>query len=404
MRHCFLLLIVFCLTVNAYDYYCNSGDTCSSCGSQCEYYCGGLEKSSYECYYEYDSSLNQQVVEGVYCYCDMGGWGWTLIIVAPTLVLCWICFAIVIGSFLCQKRIYESFEKESILATDENSYVLYTATPPFCTRLLGGFIASITCGLLLPFIMVRLIKMYFDKFWFAGSRGEFHGQPIDYCVSVCCVNQILSCFTCGFWRCCGYAWDREHKWIDDHVTVEGQQNSDVFLFQARPAWYKIILTGILSCLTCGLAAPIFFAAHMKETIAQMMFDNKKANFIGTTDDYISEVWLPTCGFNIITCGFYRCCGLADLRWRTWVDRHVRSGVDPEFAQNNNTNGNYSNSSFDNNNNNNYNNNNNNNYNNNNNNYNNNGSGKSLVDEDFNPPPYGNNMYVHQPQQPAYNYS
>jgi hypothetical protein len=170
--------------------------------------------------------------------------------------------------------------------------------------------------------------MYFEKFWFAGARGEFHGEPCDYCLQVFCVNHLLSCVTCGIWTCCGYAHKRQGRWIDENTRVVDPSSGDkIHLFQARPDWYMVIITGFCSCITCGLAAPFFFVRNMKQTVSRMQFGNRVAHFIGETDDYVTSVWAPIRLFNIISCCFYSACGFGDRREREWIDRHVRSGPD-----------------------------------------------------------------------------
>jgi len=208
--------------------------------------------------------------------------------------------------------------------------VVYTAVPAWHIRVGALILTMCSCGLLLPFIMVSLIRMFFRNFWFAGDRGEFKGEPLEYCFSVCVPNQLLSLITCGCWVCLGGADHLQNKWIDEHTQVVAQdrslQNNDIYLFQARPVWWKRILAGVISCFTCGLTAPFFFVPHMKETISQMRFGSKRANFVGDTDDYVSSVCFPNYAISLLTCGCYSCLGFADKRTRTWVDGRMVSPI------------------------------------------------------------------------------
>mmetsp|Transcript_65582 Transcript_65582/g.98899 ORF Transcript_65582/g.98899 Transcript_65582/m.98899 type:complete len:121 (+) Transcript_65582:819-1181(+) len=65
----------------------------------------------------------------------------------------------------------------------------------------------------------------------------------------------------------------------------------------------------------------------------MRFGKKAAVFVGDTDDYVQSTWAPICGFNVVSCGLYSCCGFADLRTRIWMDKHLRQ-VDEQSNVNN----------------------------------------------------------------------
>jgi len=96
----------------------------------------------------------------------------------------------------------------------------------------------------------------------------------------------------------------------------------VYLWRARPAWIRRVLTGVLTCLTCGLAAPLFFVRNLKETLAQVHFGGRHVQFTSHTDEYVDQVWAPTVLWNILTCGCYRLCGCAEVVERGFVDNHL----------------------------------------------------------------------------------
>ena len=331
----FLVVFVLCIAVvsgkQSWDVQCYYSDSCdAACYNMCEDECSGFYAVDWSNCYDYgDNDVR------VDCYCKLSGIGYSTVIILPTLFVCWCCVAMVVGMVICHKSLAHKFESASLLNSEltEDNYVIYSAFPSFCTRLGGTFLIFVTCGLCLPFVVVKLLNKFFTRFWFGGEQGEFHGRPLSYCLHVFCMNNILACFTCGCWVCCGCADQRQAKWIDQHTTVVGRTGADqnVFLFQARPAWYKVLFTRFCSCITCGIAAPLFFVRNLKETVSQMKFGRKEARFVGETDDYVDTTWAPICGLNMLTCGCYSCCGLADARTRNYIDKNIKPTDDSSRA-------------------------------------------------------------------------
>jgi len=330
-----VVLFALCFVVSAkssWDVQCYNSETCdAACYSMCDNECSG--------FYATGSSYCNDYGNGhvtMDCYCDLSGLGFSIVIILPTLFLCWCCVAIVSGLVICQRSFAYRFESKPLLSSEltEENYVVYTASPSYCTRLGAFCLIFFTCGLTAPFVVIKLVKKFFTRFWFAGEQGEFHGKPMDYCLNVCCVNNIIGCFTCGFWFCCGCADLRQAKWIDEHTTVVGRDSradQNIFLFQARPAWYKVLLTSCCSMVTCGVAAPLFFVRNLKETISQMRFGKRDAQFVAETDDYVDSTWAPICCFNWLTCNLYTLCGFADARTRSYIDRNIKRTSDSSRA-------------------------------------------------------------------------
>merc|ERR1712130_608900 len=204
---------------------------------------------------------------------------------------------------------------------------MYSALPTKWQRVAVALLTALSCGFFLPFLVVKMIERFYERFWFGGLQGEFHGDPMDYCLNVFCVNSILSCLTCGVWVCCGCAHKRQGEWIDDNTSVRGTNmrgSQFVYLWRARPSWIRRTLSRILAVLTCGLVAPLLFVRNLKEMLSQMHFGNKEIQFTSETDEYVDAVWAPRVLSNILTCGCYSLCGCAELAERGFVDNHLRA--------------------------------------------------------------------------------
>ena len=307
------------------DVYC-SEQSCMACEPVCEDICTGFyQVSDYSCFANYNYYDHSFTYNSVDCYCEYSGWGWFVIVVLPLLVFLWICVAIFVGCVLMRKSAIKHYEKK-VLAPAPDNVIMYTALPTVCERFAAGLLSMLSCGFLLPFLVVRFINRFYQKFWVGGVQGEFHGDAFDYCLNVFCVNYFLSCFSCGLWACCGFAQQRQAEWIDENTSIRGAPQMRggqwIYLFRARPSWLHRALANVVSCLSCGLLAPLFFVRHLKETLSQVHFGEKEIHFTSDTDEYVDSVWAPNLMFNIITCGCYSLCGFGEAVERAFVDNHL----------------------------------------------------------------------------------
>merc|ERR1712110_410522 len=113
----------------------------------------------------------------------------------------------------------------------------------------------------------------------------------------------------------------------------GRGPEAVYLWRARPSWIRRVLTNVLSCLTCGLLAPLFFVRNLKETLSQVHFGGKQVQFTSHTDEYVERVWGPSVLYNLLSCCAYSLCGCAEVSERGFVDIHLVSpSVSPFTSQ------------------------------------------------------------------------
>ena len=335
----FLTLLVYSsYGKNIYNEPCYSS-SCDYCIDECYDYCDGLYAvSSSYCWNGGSDEYPQYYVD---CYCEFTTAGYFISIFFPVLFLCWCCFAIVVGGFIIRQAGVDAIEKRNLVKPSEHSFYVYRALPSCFISFLYSLLSCLTCGIFLPFLVIHMIKNFYAKFWFAGEEGEFDGKPMDYCLSVFCVNNILTVATCGIWLCFGCAERRQGKWIDENTHVRGNNqmrgDSFVYLFQARPEWYKVLLSRIFSCITCGIAAPLFVVRNMKDTVSKMRFGTKAAVFKGDTDDYVDTICMRSIVYNMLTCCCYSICGFHEMYSRIWYDKHMEGRKNENINLHNNNN-------------------------------------------------------------------
>jgi len=209
----------------------------------------------------------------------------------------------------------------------DDGFFVYRAKVSGCFTFVGDAISYLTMGLALPWVIINRVNAFLARFVFSGRSPTFIGTPFDYMMKVCIVNSVLGCLTLGLWNFCGCSKSREDKWIDSFIVPKAEDqdyfhDSSVYLYRADQSCCDKILSNVCMCLSCGLLAPCLFVAKVKTIIEQTHVFGRKAVFRGTSEEYCSEVFFPTCIWTTLSCGLYACCGCAAQREKEWVDVHI----------------------------------------------------------------------------------
>ena len=184
-------------------------------------------------------------------------------------------------------------------------------------------VTIVTCGLALPWVMVRNLKWRKShtvvngrRLCFTGTAGELFKNYIIW--------WLLSLVTCGIYSIFVHVkmkeWEISHTGYADMNPVEGQTFVNSFYDGTAGEYFGVCLVArLLIVLTCGIATPWQAVKLMKFDTEHSVVCGTRFGFDGTGSQYWGENNLIGL-LNLITCGIYGAWGICKLN--RWTYKHT----------------------------------------------------------------------------------
>lgn len=111
-----------------------------------------------------------------------------------------------------------------------------------------------------------------------------------------------------------------HYWnTDDKTPISPPAPGKYRLFTARnPFLYRNAVT-CLNIISCTVCRPFLVLESVRMGLRRVDVRGTRLSLNADWSDYCKLVWLPTCCFNALTCGFYTWCGFAEKREDEFLD-------------------------------------------------------------------------------------
>ena len=173
--------------------------------------------------------------------------------------------------------------------------------------LLCVLLGVVTCGILLPWGYVNIIRWRVSHTVINGRRQYFNGTAVQlFGLWVKWILLIL--VTCGiysyFARVDYMKWETKHTTYADDPGVSTQAfNDSVFTGNSFEFLGYSILTGILSGVTCSIAYPWCDTMITKWEKRNTVIRNQRYFYDGTGGG-IFFIWLTNTILTVLTCGLY----------------------------------------------------------------------------------------------------
>ncbi|MBS1586628.1 MAG: hypothetical protein JSS82_13925 [Bacteroidetes bacterium] len=242
---------------------------------------------------------------------------------------------------------------------------LFAADPAALQYAVDWLVGLVTLGLLYPAVRLATVRQQLRLVRLRpGTTLQL--PPHDAQGLLChvgCPNFAMSLVSCGLWQCLGFAAEREHAWLDDHlhVVIDSSSSSSssssslsdqqqlqplptygehhrARFFRAHVHWLQFA-TALTSLLTAGLAYPCL-AVYTAAQRAQRTWLSVDSPSAMTTTPlpaspptttmqlnadarlFVDHVCCPNLAMSLITCGLWSCCGCAEQRAARWLDQRT----------------------------------------------------------------------------------
>ena len=188
--------------------------------------------------------------------------------------------------------------------------------------LVNLLVTMVTCGIALPWVMVRNLKWRKShtvingrRLCFTGTTGELFKNFIIW--------WLLSVVTCGIYSIFVHIklkeWEITHTGYADMNPVDGQTFMNSFYDGTAGEYFGVCLVARLAIgFSCGIATPWMVTKLMKFDFEHTVVCGDRLGFDGTGSQYWGEnavVGLLTS----ITCGIYGAWGVVKIN--KWTYRH-----------------------------------------------------------------------------------
>lgn len=199
-----------------------------------------------------------------------------------------------------------------------------TALGLFGHVLLGSLLTSVTCGIMAPWAVCYVAEYVASNSYVSGRQLEFKGTFGGLFGSYI-KWFLLSIVTCGiysFWLVGNMV-----KWMISNLHFADNQGAltSEYTGSALSVFGYCFLSGLLSSVTCGIAAPWAIAMLLKNILSQAVIDGEKL-----TNDCNGGSFFVTYFVGLIlsgiTCGIYGIWFAAKVVG--WVVEHTSA---PEAA-------------------------------------------------------------------------
>ena len=204
----------------------------------------------------------------------------------------------------------------------EESFFDGTGTQLFIEYLLMSVISFVTCGIGLPFMLIRIKKKKKEHTVIQGKRQTFNGTTLEL-LGLWIKWALLSFVTCGIYV--PFATVDYTKWINAHTSYVGSSiESGTYkdsTFEANGFEYfgYSNLTRLIEFFTLGFSQPwtksIFEKWYAKNTIIR----NDRYFYDGTGSEYF-VIWIVNVLLTFITCGLFK--AWADVREMSYFTAHT----------------------------------------------------------------------------------
>lgn len=314
-----LFLVATSLLVGSVACYWTGDIECASCDNTCQQTCeDSCSWLEYSRYYRCSEDMYGQV-EWVDCDCYVSGWVWMFVVLICCSVLLVCCCAppIIIVAYY-----WKTDPEKPIEAPPLGQYRLYSALNPCLYRYAVDCLNILSCRLCRPFLLLETIRMGLRRVDVRGTRLHMDAEWADYCKLVWLPTCIFNALTCGFYACCGFAEKREDEFLDERTSVEGQTGQPVVFFRAKANWWYRWIAALVTAWTCGLAYSFFYVDLVAKSVGLMNLAGVGATSMMDFGKFFSEVWLPGCVLDCITCHLYSCFAFARARQARYTDDHL----------------------------------------------------------------------------------
>lgn len=173
--------------------------------------------------------------------------------------------------------------------------------------LLCVLLAVVTCGILLPWGYVMIIRWRVSHTVINGRRQYFNGTAMQL-FGLWVKWILLSLVTCGIYVYFAQVdykkWETKHTTYADDPGISNQAfNDSVFTGNSFEFLGYSILTGILSSVTCSIAYPWCDTMITKWEKRNTVIRNQRYYYDGTGGG-IFFIWLTNTILTVLTCGLF----------------------------------------------------------------------------------------------------
>ncbi len=188
--------------------------------------------------------------------------------------------------------------------------------------LVNLIVTIVTCGIALPWVMVRNLKWRKShtvvngrRLCFTGTAGELFKNYIIW--------WLLSVVTCGIYSIFVHVklkeWEISHTGYMDMNPVDGQTFMNSFYDGTAGEYFGMCLVARLGIIfSCGIATPWMITKLLKFDFEHSIICGDRLGFDGTGGQYWGENNLVGL-LNLITCGIYGAWGIVKIN--KWTYRH-----------------------------------------------------------------------------------
>ncbi len=191
----------------------------------------------------------------------------------------------------------------------------------FGYTILGAILCTITCGIATPWVICKIYRWRISHTVVNGKRFTFDGTGASL-LGHWILWELLTIITCGIYGFFTYVavrkWELKHTFIDGEPVVMG---ADVSYFDGNSFEYLgySILSGIMICITCGIAYPWMMCMIQKWDTKHQVVNGRRLAFDGSGLAFLGEyiiIFLLT----LITCGIYSPWGI--VRMQKYIIKHT----------------------------------------------------------------------------------